>query len=244
MQKFDTPDEQMLGAFVDGQLDVANSERVISAMDSDPRIREQVYQLRRAKDLLRLGFGSATPPARQPSSAPRSWIRRYSFAIAASLATVAVGTSAWSLGYYYSPLQAGPAAATLAGAVQQQPRSVVLHISDSNPEHFAAALDYVERFIDRDAGRGAQLEVIANAGGLDLMRAGVSPYAKKVSEIITNHGNVQFIACANALRNLKEQGVTADIIADIDTGHTAVDRIVERLQAGWSYVKVESLTEL
>lgn len=89
-----------------------------------------------------------------------------------------------------------------------------------------------------------RIEVIASAGGLDLLRVGVSPFEQQVRHIMAKHGNVHFIACANAVRNLREQGVSVNIITDIDTSHTAVERIVERLQDGWNYVKIEDLTEL
>ena len=55
-------DENMLGAFVDGQLDPAGCETVVEAMAQDPALRQQVERLRRAKDLMRIGFASATPP--------------------------------------------------------------------------------------------------------------------------------------------------------------------------------------
>jgi hypothetical protein len=55
-------DDQALGIFVDGLQDAAHSEQIIKAMKDDPEIRERVYQLRRAKDLMELGFCDANAP--------------------------------------------------------------------------------------------------------------------------------------------------------------------------------------
>lgn len=56
-------DDRALEIFVDGLQDAAHSEKIIKAMEDDPVIRERVYQSRRAKDLMRLGFGDASPPS-------------------------------------------------------------------------------------------------------------------------------------------------------------------------------------
>lgn len=243
MQEQKIPDEQMLGAFVDGQLDATNSALVLAAMDRDTRIRDQVYELRRAKDLIKLGFGDAVPPRPVVADRRIGW-RREASALAASLALLVVGSGAWSFGYYCSEQQLAKVSSDVISPGQQQAEKVVLHLSDANPAHFAAALDYVEQFISNNEGQGGQIEVIANAGGLDLVRVGVSPFEDRVRKILAEHGNVQFLACANALHNLQEAGVDAEIIGDIDSHGTAVDLIVDRLQSGWRYVKAESLAEL
>lgn len=70
----DILDDQALGSFVDGLLDAAHSEKIIRAMEDDPEIRERVYQLRRAKDLMKLGFGNASTPSGNTAKARfRNW---------------------------------------------------------------------------------------------------------------------------------------------------------------------------
>ena len=61
-------DNQALGCFVDGLLDAAHTEKIIKAMEDNLEIRERVYQLRRAKDLMKLGYGDAS--SRSGNTAP------------------------------------------------------------------------------------------------------------------------------------------------------------------------------
>jgi len=69
-------DDQALGSFVDGLLDAAHTEMIIKAMEDDPQIRDRVYQLRRAKDLMKLGFGDAdTRPGNTAKEKLRNWKR-------------------------------------------------------------------------------------------------------------------------------------------------------------------------
>ncbi|WP_455235423.1 hypothetical protein [Thiogranum longum] len=238
-------DDQMLGAFVDGQLDSANCALIIKAVENDPEVRERLYQLRRAKDLMKLGFDNAQPP-RRPMQEPKTSLRtRLSFGIAASLVTAAVGFGTGIFGYSLS-MQLAEKSSTqvLANASQQYADRVVLHISDSDPEHFGAALAYTKEFLKTHQKQGSEIEVVANAGGLDLMREGISPYERQVIELMRDHNNVHFIACANGIRSLKNKGIQPGIIEEIGTDETAMDHIISRLQDGWTYVKVESLPEI
>jgi intracellular sulfur oxidation DsrE/DsrF family protein len=85
------------------------------------------------------------------------------------------------------------------------------------------------------------VEVVANAGGVDLMRADKSPFVQRVRALQQQYSNLHFIACANAIRNLRHNGVDVSLLDGVQSGETAVDHIVDRLQHGWRYVKVSDL---
>lgn len=243
---YENPDPQLLSAFVDGQLDAQGCEAILGAMERDPNVRDQVYELRRAKDLMNLAFGDARAPTRllptdRDAGTPVHGGRRSLWkSLAASVTLLVVGLGSGALGYYCSQ-KSGDAPPAMAA--RQAGERVVLHISKSDPRQFAAALDYIEAFLKEHDKPGSQVEVVANAGGLDLMRAGVSPFEKQVADMIRRHDNVHFIACANGIRNLFRRGEHPRFISNVDTGKTAVDHIVDRLQAGWTYVKVDALPE-
>jgi len=223
MQDTDLIDENILGAFVDGQLDNAGCEAVMAAMAGDPAVRERVERLRRAKDLMRLGFASAQPPiGREALRSAPPVTSRLSRALAASVAVAALGLGAGTLGYHYGRHLDRNALEGLASAQQQHNDRIVLHIPA--PE--------------------SRVEVIANAGGLDMMRTGLSPYEEQISALLEAHPNVRFLACANAIANLRKRGIEPRVIASVDTEKKAIDHIVERLQEGWSYVRVDALPEI
>lgn len=247
MQDFNHLDDQMLGAFVDGQLDPAGCEAVVKAVETDPDVRERVYQLRRAKDLMKLGFAGAQAPTRRTTRPTFNTgsLKRYSVAIAASVAVAAVGFTTGMLGYYTSQqLIGGQSPATIANAIVPYEDRVVVHVSESDPKQFAAALNYIEDFLEQHQTENSRIEVIANAGGLDLLREGVSPFEHQVVSMMRDHSNVHFIACANAIRSLRNQGIEPHIIPDIPADKASIDYIIERIQDGWTYVKVDTLPEI
>ena len=72
MQQPDHIDDILLGAFIDGQLDAANAEVVLAALQEDPDTRERLYQLRRAKDLMKVGFDHVEAPPQATPPPPKS----------------------------------------------------------------------------------------------------------------------------------------------------------------------------
>lgn len=239
-------DDLMVNAFVDGQLDAVHCESVIAAMETNAETRERVYLMRRAKDLIKVGFESAeTPSAAGPVPGRGLFGRRCSAGLAASLLMASIGFGSGMLGYHVSKQlsDAAPAGA-LAAAHTPSTDHVILHVSESDPKQFSAALRYVEHFLDSNQAPGSQIEVIANSGGLDFMRADKSPFKAQVVAMMKHHNNVHFIACANGIRNLRKRGIEPKIIGDIDTDKTAIDHIINRLQAGWTYVKVDDISEI
>jgi intracellular sulfur oxidation DsrE/DsrF family protein len=242
MEKSDNIGDQMLGAFVDGLLDAEHSALVIEKMEDDPETRNQVYQLRRAKDLMKLGFADVRAPSNTPQKFRRSIWKQYSSRIAASVAAVAVSFSAGALGYHYYAEQ-GNAVSAVASATQQHADRVILHISEPDPEQFANVLAYMDKFLDKHAAESSRIEVVANAGGINFMRGPISPFKSQIIAMMDKHDNVQFIACASGLRVLRNQGIEPIIIKGVGTDTTAIDHIVKRLQSGWSYIKVDSLSE-
>ena len=213
------------------------------AMARDPAVRERVEQLRRAKDLMRVGFASAQAPSRRRPLPGVPVGNRLFRALAASVAALALGLAAGSLGYHYGRHLDRSELASLASSQQQSDR-IVLHISEANPIQFAAALSYADRFLRRHPAPDSRVEVVANAGGLDMMRTGLSPYEDQIGALLKAHPNIRFLACANAIANLRKQGIEPHLIDNIDTEKKAIDHIVARLQEGWSYVRVDALPEI
>ena len=156
---------------------------------------------------------------------------------------LAIGTlGGWTL---YPQFGASNNSINTVAVDQTQQENIILHISKSDPEQFAAALDYAEKFLIEHEAQGQQVDVVAHAGGLDMMRADASPIKKQIVAMMGKYDNVHFVACAGAIKMFTQKnGVAPDIIQGVGTDYTAFDHIVGRLQGGgWKYIKVESLSE-
>ena len=232
-------DEVMLAAFVDDQLDVVNREAVIKAMDKDKDLRDQVYDLRKTKDLMKLGFGDANSPT-HPDNFKHALPNQCMARIAAVFATLIIGAVAGFSGYKYCTHVGYVPAHTLAELSQQQGERIIVHISESDPAQFETTLAYTEKFLNEHKNNGkARIEVVANAGGIDLLRAEY-PLSGKVMSMMDKHDNLTFIACTNAINKLRAQGIDPSIIDNVGTDEPALIHIIDRLRTGWTYIKADS----
>jgi intracellular sulfur oxidation DsrE/DsrF family protein len=101
-------------------------------------------------------------------------------------------------------------------------------------EQFAAALDYAEKFLREHEAQGHQVDVVAHAGGLDMMRADASPIKEQIVAMMDKYDNVHFVACAGAIKMYTQKnGVAPVIIQGVGTDYMAFDHIFGRLQRGW-----------
>ncbi|RKZ69123.1 MAG: hypothetical protein DRQ44_03445 [Gammaproteobacteria bacterium] len=245
MNKLNKIDEVMLASFVDDQLDTANREAIIKAMDEDKDLRDQIYNLRKTKDLMKLSFGAENLPETSPKTYTTTLHSQCVARIAAAFTALAIGLGAGFTGYQYCS-QTGHtshmSAQNLAALTQQQGERIILHISESDPVQFERTLTYTENFLNKHKNNNkVRIEVVANAGGIDLLRQDY-PMSNKVKSMMDEYDNITFIACTNAINRLRAQGFEPTMIQDIDTEKAVLTHIIERLRTGWTYVKADSET--
>ena len=233
-------DDQVLNAFVDGQLDIETSESIINEMDKNAEVREHVYQLRRAKDLIRLGFNNPPLPFEVNTSLQQSRWHHIALSLAASLTAITISLGSGAFGFYYAKHKQITVNEISQSTNQQNAERILLHISESNTKEFADALEFTESFLQSHTNSGGQIAVVANAGGLDLLRAGTSPFEKQIRSMMKNYDNVYFIACANTIKYLHEKGINLKFIDKVQTKKPAMDHIIDYVRDGWTYKKVNS----
>lgn len=229
---------RQLNALLDGELTPAEAERLTRTLDHNPVLRQRLDDLRRVRHLTRQALESDSVAEHRPR-------RRFSArtgAVAGAL--LALGFIAgWYTGENRSvlpqPLQRASGGDTAAQSTTEEMR-IVLHLASAHPAKMKLALDKAEGMLDSyaRAGRQLRLELIANGGGIDLLRADISPERQRINELQQRYVNVTFLACRKTLEQLKRQtGTTAPLLPQVIIVPSALDQIVDRLQSGWNYVQ-------
>ena len=236
--------DEKLQLFIDDEINSSERAEIMEAINNDENLSYRVCELLQLKDAVRLAYSE--PPGsshgalhRNTTFQTRSWLNA-----AAAVLLLAVGTlGGWML---YPQLSTSNEAVSLAAIDQSKRENIILHISKSDPEQFTAALDYAEKFLAEHEAQGHQVDVVAHAGGLDMMRTDTSPIKEQIVAMMDKYDNVHFIACAGAIKMFTQKnGAAPDIIQGVGTDYTAFDHIVRRLQGGgWKYIKIESITEI
>ena len=236
---------ETLHAFVDGELDVTESEALTARLRSDETLAQRVCALRSLQSMVRLAY--AEPPVSAGGkllAAPRRQLMQR--CALGCLMLVAGLSGGWALRGVDSRAVAGVSAPVVAGyqAVsltrQADPNRVMLHLDSAAPERMQAALDQAERLLDEAErqGRAMQLEIVANSNGINLMRAGVSPHAARMARMTQRHANLQWVACSQTIARFTGEGQKVELLPITRAAPTAIGEIVTRLQQGWTYVRV------
>ena len=234
--------DEKLQLFVDDEMNSSDRAEFMEAISNNDELSNRVCEIIQLKDALRLAYSEPPKSAHGTSHQDTAFQSRGWLNAAAAVLLLAVGTlGGWTL---YPQFGTSNEPASMAVAENQE--NIILHISKSDPEQFTAALDYAEKFLTEHQAQGHQIDVVAHAGGLDMMRADASPIKEQIVAMMDKYDNVHFIACAGAIKMYtKKNGVAPVIIQGVGTDYTAFDHIVGRLQGGgWKYIKVESIKEI
>lgn len=240
--------DEHLNAFVDGQLDSDEKSRILGAINNDAELNQRACELRRLRELVQHAYDAPPPPPQRLPYAAGTPLWRQ--AIAAALLLMLGGAIGWVGHAQHQPLnlkamyldeEKAFQTANLIQAPVRGERKILLHISSDEPATLERALDTAEQLLAtyQRLQQPVELELVANAGGLDLLRADVSPYADRVQALQRQYDNLTFLACQTALDRLRrERHITPDLLPEALVTPNALDEILSRLQQGWMYISV------
>lgn len=238
--------DETLYAFVDGELDVAEREALIARLQTDPELSQRLCAVRGLRDMVKLAYAAPPAPVIGASAAATRRVRlqRCALGCLVLFAGLVVG---WVLRGLDSGTAMALSPAGRTDALQQvslarvpDPDRVLLHLDNAAPERMLAVLDKAERLLDAADrhGRRMQVEVVANSYGLQLLRAGHSPYAERIARMHRRHANLQWVACSQTIARFRSEGQKIELLPVARTAPTAIGEIVTRLQQGWTYIRV------
>ena len=246
MRKPDEISEEMLHALIDNELEPGEAEELYARIGEDETLANRVCVLRGLKDMMRLAYT-------QPPGASRGWQdpfrseRAWGQAIAAGFMLTAGLGAGWMMHGSQQPrpiAQIKPppvdAAAVRLVAEKADTSKIILHIDSASHQKFAVLLDRADGLLTeaRKSNANLQVEVLANSHGLDLFRADRSPYASRIATLTKNHENVRFIVCAQTVARYTRDEGRIVLLPETQIAPSAIGQIVDRLQEGWTYIKI------
>ena len=237
--------DEQLNALLDGELDTETQANILASIRQDKDLAAIYCDLRQLKEMVALAYFD--PP--QPKNAPYPrFARRPTHGFKAAFATIALlfvgGLSGWFVNTLTTPVYSGDPDLSFQTIAELDPKTlnstkVLLHINSKDDARVRSVLDTTERLLNsaRSAHKKLELEVVANAEGLDILRDG-SPYASRIHNIASQYDNVSFMACGIAKQSaaLKE-GKEIKLIPDAQDIPAALEQILKRLKGGWLYVR-------
>jgi intracellular sulfur oxidation DsrE/DsrF family protein len=227
-----------LNRYIDGEMDGADWRRLDHVLSQDKVIRARAETYRKVDEALREALESASPPTGDVAC---STVRVKKRTLAAASLLVPMGVLAGWLGHALltQPVIQEPQVAGVSMPARAHGQSnTVFHIDVDDKQKMEELLDRAEAILAAKADRDAHVEVVANAAGLNLLRADTSAVAPRVREMMGKYGNLSFVACAKTIQRLREQGVKVNLINRTHARETALEHLVDRLNEGWIYIKI------
>jgi len=234
---------EQLCAYIDDELDFEERTRIVEQLEQDDELTREAQELRQLQAMLRHAYHEPPPAPSEEKTRKKS--RADLNALAAGLLLSLGAIAGWyGNAQFATKTQTWPLALdhtvqlNTAAAAQE---NLLLHISSNDPAKMEAALNYAEQALanaQHHNNKTFRLEVVANNGGIEMLRRDTSPYSQRIEKMLKQHHNVSFLACANALRKLHERGIKVELLPGTRSDHTAIDEIVNRLEGGWRYLKV------
>ncbi|QGT78122.1 hypothetical protein GM160_03985 [Guyparkeria halophila] len=231
-----------LNAFVDNQLDAESRRRVRQAIRRHPELAQEVCDLDQMKDWVQQAYAAPplAPDRRAARAQPAGWRR----ALAASLLMIAGGAVGWFANSSLV-LPAGgtdsvaEAQAALNDEAAKEATRIILHVGSSDRQTFDQALDTAENLLaNADNNPNFHLQVLANSGGVNLVRKDATPHAQRIAAMLQDHPNLEFTACGQSLARLRREGEDVAVLPNVEVVDTAVSEVVRRMQRGWTYIRI------
>jgi intracellular sulfur oxidation DsrE/DsrF family protein len=256
MTQHDVSDEK-LQAFLDGQLDAAEKSEIFAAIKRDDALKREACEIRTLTELVRHAYSGATPTEQTTVPRGRHALALSRWGVAASVALLLGlgGVLGWvghtpdmPAGFgiqamYWDEDRAFQNEDLNAITSRQGAKRIIVHLNTSSLDKFEKALSTAERLLQTysDVDRGTEIEVVANASAIKMLRAGVSPYADRVRDLQQRYINLTFLACKDAMDHIQElEGPDSKVrlLPDVDVTPSALEHILERLSDGWVYINV------
>ena len=227
--------ERILHAYVDGELNTPEKSRLLVKMESEDAIRERVCDLHLIKEWVRFSFEHQTAPTR---SLPHYRRRFRQLPVSRIAASVLVAVLAFGAGWIGHLLQDNTPQNLALENISGESHHVILHIGESDEIRFSSLLAKAEEILRAYRDSEIQVEVVANAGGLDMLRTASSRHIDDIKHMISAYDNVRFIACSKGLQRLRASGLDPIVIQGVDAHEPAADHLIQRLTEGWTYIKI------
>lgn len=240
---------ETLNAYLDGELDAKTTARLEKKLGVDARLQGHLRELEQVRALARTAFTTESQPA-PPASQPLSRRQLIGYGLAAMLlVATGIGAERWlrmatpedvllaSLPSHAQVIR--PAHLEVTAPAGE--RRAIFHVTSGDPRNVRSTLDHVEQILKRhgSAGKPLHVEIVANAEGLNALRADVSPAAEQIARLQKDYPNISFLACGTSIARVKrEQGINVKLLPRTGVTSSALDQILLRLRQGWVYIRL------
>ena len=236
--------DEVLNAFIDGELDHDERTQILSALRKDQHLTQRVCDLQKVRGLVQLAYSDETLPQAIHSKIKNDHAGpKYSFvAMSLILFGIFVGWKT-SQSYYLEENVLNFAEEVRDFPVHKNSNTwhVMLHVSNNDPRRFNILLNETEYLLKthKKNHQPIEIELLANGKGINLLKDKGSVLTEKLEQLTDKYPNLILSACGQTLARLeKDTGEKVTLLPGTNVVRSALYQVTKRQKEGWSYFRI------
>ena len=246
--------DEILNAYVDGELAPEDSARISEAMKFDEILRRRVADIEKISELVKAAFSENSSPVDQTKQPARRYPAIYLWPAAAAIAFFSLaGLLSWHIYDHHMGKPTIEAMLAADNKLKQVPSNrldtaqdavkVMFHIGRNDAQLFHSVLSETDRLLSDHDGLNKPLviRVIASHGGLSLFKVNLTENAERVREIKSKHNaRVEFVGCGETLGQwqLTMTEKETELLPEMLVVDSGVFELLRRQGQGWTLLSI------
>lgn len=234
--------DEMLNAYIDGELKKSAALNLSEALLTDLTLRARVEELRVIRDLVRLSYN------RQTCKEIRYFGILFKNTRALSLAVsvlIIVGILSSVTTSYVSKSKTIYDIATAVDNIKSnknKARNVMVHVTSADKYRWKIILNEIEKSLIMAESKGEtfKLRLVTNAKGMGLVKhSKKNPFSKRLQKLIAEHPNFAVKVCKQTLERIESRSKRKfKVIPGAQIIPSALGEVIEKRKKGWIYIKL------
>ena len=237
--------DEYLNAFIDGELDKAETGQLFDELRYNKHLDERITDLQKIREMIRYAYHEKVP-AEINREKDQSIQKKTRMALVASVMMLFGTLLGWNLHQQSHPSEglieiAEAMQFNNSAAAQQDEIRMMLHVTTDNQKKLETVLNETEKFLNesRQSNRKVKLDILTNGKGLKLLTANHSPFEQRIKALQQRYNNLTFMACQNAIKRMqKRTGKKLKMLPETVTVPSALGEVMKKQKEGWSYIKI------
>ena len=237
MKQNETFSDEILNAYIDGELSTDDELSILEAMKNDNTLLNRINDLKQVKKLV-YDLYQDDISLKKNMAKPKN--RQY-FPLVASI-LIAVGlVSGWmghSFLYTHSEWNQISEKKSLTS---KNTWNIVLHVNSNDGYVQKTILDETENLLESLKGdeNTVKVEIVAYGKGIFLFDKEKTKYPERLQSLKNNFSNLSYAVCGRTLKRIeKNQNRKINLITDMTISRSGIYQIIKRQRQGWNYIRI------
>lgn len=229
--------DEILNAFIDGELSSEEEITLYENLRLDESIQLRINQLKRVKASLQDVYHAEEFLQKKSNNNEKL---KYSM-VAGFVLTIGVFGGWFLHGYSMSENSEVSRITKIEKNETANSWNIVLHVNSNDKYVQKTILDETESLLEsfKDSKKPMKVEIVAYGKGVFLFDSEKSKYKERLMSLRSNFSNLSYAVCGRTVKRLETaQGKKIQLISNMTISRSGIYQIIKRQKQGWNYIRI------